>query len=1279
MAQAAPVPASKGKQDRKGAAKAAPAVQRKLSVGGAGDHFEREADHVARKVMGGGSVGAIPPTITPLGAQCKKLVAPPKQREETAKPAAKAQRKAAAPAKAPKGEERKPAAKAQRKAAGPAKAPKTEEPKPAAKAQREPAAGGTKSARKDEPAAPKAKAAKPAQRKEGGGGAGGGAGGDVGMGGGVAPAGVESTIARLQSGGAPGLDNSTRGFMESRFGRDFSGVRVHRSTEAASAASALNARAFTVGNDVFFNRGQYQPHSAAGRELIAHELTHTVQQGASPGRAARRVQRGIGDDNPAPAPAASGATVIPIPSIPGASIDLTSTGTAKGTINVPRLNLPLVAGALKGAQGGTAAPAHADTRAFPVAGQPFDLRVPKPERDRDSIPAQVWTDQARTAPGFVNGMQTRLQQMLTATPNAYSFGGEAQPVYYMQLRRGSAERIFVGTLSELVSNDAFLRPQWLSDGSIPRSANDRFDADHFLEMQLGGADRISNMWLLKASYNRSVGSQIARNMRTDIEAIVNQAKRLPSVSQADKDKLPGNYEAARAEFNVHFNEVGQGTNYSTDTPYFWTRSQIASGEHLSALKFLTEPELITAGVRPDPNHPPSRIRVFPSLNGGWMKEFQLRANGSVVLPTDRVLFRGIEINSATFHGLTALNTEGADLMTFDVTVFKTRRTEGDELIERRNGTVTVKQAPRLGIAGYLSPESIRAAAATTRFKLLSPLNFSDMGISPDGQLTGVGMVGSTKLVLPGLNVPLMVYGDEIRMDFPIPRANLSLGPFSITETTVGLGVGPDGFFVQGYAGFEITGLGTGGVTATAGEGGITIDGDFNLITDFFNPASVGVTYDFLNDTLTARATLGIDRGKIPGVDSANVRVTITRDAVDVAGTINLGGPLAGSVIQVGYSRETGLTIGGTFPLPVSNIPGIQNATLTVGAVRDAGTGAWSFNGEGTANLALPGVTGNITIGYRDGVVNFTTVATVVKGPATGTLNFTATNGAIDEEGNPIEGEVGPSITAWGRGSVSVQFGIITGTVGIEYTRDNRVILSGEIALPPVHDVFPRRDYTRELLHLEPPEFPIWGVSVAGIGVGIFAFVDARVAFNAHVGPGQIRDASISAVMDLDRPEEATLHGQGRFVVPAYAGLSLDVGGGLRARAAVAFAEGRVGLTGELGLEAEAGAAIEFDWSRSAGLSLETTFDASVRPKFRLSANASVRVGVDLLFTDVSHTFGPWTRVLGEFGPDMELGVSFPVRWSEANGLDLSLDNMTVRQPTLDAPALMSSVFDQLVG
>jgi hypothetical protein len=121
----------------------------------------------------------------------------------------------------------------------------------------------------------------------------------------------------------------------------------------------------------------------------------------------------------------------------------------------------------------------------------------------------------------------------------------------------------------------------------------------------------------------------------------------------------------------------------------------------------------------------------------------------------------------------------------------------------------------------------------------------------------------------------------------------------------------------------------------------------------------------------------------------------------------------------------------------------------------------------------------------------------------------------------------------------------------------------------------------------------------------------------------------------------------------------------------------VGLEGQLGIEADASATVDIDWNRTDGLSIEADFEANARPKFRLLANASVTVGVDLLFTDISHTFGPWERVLGEFGPDMELGVDFPVRWSEQDGLDLSLDNMTVRQPTLDASGLMSDVFDQL--
>ena len=89
---------------------------------------------------------------------------------------------------------------------------------------------------------------------------------------------LESQINAIKSGGHP-LPESTRSFFEPRFGRDFSQVRVHTDTRAAEAAGAVNARAFTVGQDVVFGTGQYEYGTTAGRKLLAHELIHTVQQG----------------------------------------------------------------------------------------------------------------------------------------------------------------------------------------------------------------------------------------------------------------------------------------------------------------------------------------------------------------------------------------------------------------------------------------------------------------------------------------------------------------------------------------------------------------------------------------------------------------------------------------------------------------------------------------------------------------------------------------------------------------------------------------------------------------------------------------------------------------------------------------------------------------------------------------------------------------------------------------------------------------------------------------
>jgi uncharacterized protein DUF4157 len=89
----------------------------------------------------------------------------------------------------------------------------------------------------------------------------------------------------LRSPGRP-LEPETRDLMESRLGHDFSRVRIHADEAAAGSARALRANAYSVGRDVVFGSGGYEPETTRGRMLLAHELAHVVQQGAADGRGA---------------------------------------------------------------------------------------------------------------------------------------------------------------------------------------------------------------------------------------------------------------------------------------------------------------------------------------------------------------------------------------------------------------------------------------------------------------------------------------------------------------------------------------------------------------------------------------------------------------------------------------------------------------------------------------------------------------------------------------------------------------------------------------------------------------------------------------------------------------------------------------------------------------------------------------------------------------------------------------------------------------------------------
>lgn len=94
---------------------------------------------------------------------------------------------------------------------------------------------------------------------------------------------MESRLSQLQGGGRP-MPQGLLNMMENGFGQNFGQVRIHTDAEAADMSSSIGALAFTLGNDIYFNRGQFSPETTEGKRLVAHELTHVAQETGKVGR-----------------------------------------------------------------------------------------------------------------------------------------------------------------------------------------------------------------------------------------------------------------------------------------------------------------------------------------------------------------------------------------------------------------------------------------------------------------------------------------------------------------------------------------------------------------------------------------------------------------------------------------------------------------------------------------------------------------------------------------------------------------------------------------------------------------------------------------------------------------------------------------------------------------------------------------------------------------------------------------------------------------------------------
>jgi hypothetical protein len=1009
----------------------------------------------------------------------------------------------------------------------------------------------------------------------------------------------------------------------------------------------------------------------------------------------------------------------------------------KGTLFLPALRLPKVLNGLKA----TADHPIKDLQGQPAKGkdpilstQPYTYKGASPPSKK--LAYQTWVE-GMASEGAIDKVRPLITEVQNGKASSAMMRGQDR-VYYIIPKReepGRAHFLLTGTKPELADpkrvadrtnpSHNLLVPSWNKKGN-----ETYFDADHIHDEQLGGADAHTNMWLWQAKANQSAGGDVSGQITTQASTLIKAARAIDFWKKA-RVKEPNPKGEIRTDWNLVFDKVEAIKGRYSEM--HWLRSDICDGQHLQHLRALTDKELASEGLGKEITSggtPPAFVHVFTNPAGGERRRLARRPNSNPKEPAyyvtdrkDNEIYKGFKLTKDVVYTIRDTIKDGRPNGKMLGKAFD--RATGVEF--GRNMSFDIRQSRDLGFGGYVDKQEItervkeaaaKAAAAKKGIAKASPFDVAEAGINADGELYAEGSVTATKALFPGLEFPVSIRPEGLYVDVPIPAAQLNLGPIHVPEASLRLGANENGVFIEGSASLLVDGLGSGQLTAAVGKSGPHISGSFDFDLAFLKDTHASFEYDYATDAFMVKLEQTVPAGALPGVAGGHITATLSRGAVGgtaegtaqgasatnaapapsanapaaaadgaagqigigLAGELKLAGPLAGAVVEVAWDPKLGVVIAAeNIPLPVGKIPGVQDATVSVRARRDPETGAWHVSGAGGASFQIAGVDGKLLVAVDGNAVTIQGNGAFQKGLAKGSVTILATNLQRDADGNPMPDKTADKFTVSGKGAAEIQLGkILRGGVALELTPDGRVIIAGEVSLPPDFPVFGEEKVNKNLFHVKTPDFPIWGVSVAGFGIGVFAFADAELDFDAFAGPGVIKNARAGVTFDLDAPEDAVVDGCGDFSVKAGAGLTLDIGGGLKVELGPAEGDGRVGLDARLGIAAQGDAHLGIHWSRQEGLSLSATVKGTASPQFDVNANARLHVSVDLLLGSIGHTWGPWKKPLGHFGPEMELGISVPVGWSETKGLDFSVDNIALTYPEISPLDIMKSAFLELV-
>ena len=1040
--------------------------------------------------------------------------------------------------------------------------------------------------------------------------------------------------------GGPGrpLDGGTRSFMESRFGRDFSGVRVHTGSEAAASAQQVGAHAYTVGNDIVFANGKYDPDSSSGRHLLAHELTHTIQQQGIQKSAIDSLGTSApGDTYESEADSVAGAIMSgSAASVGNAGPPMIARQATSASSNIPPVPQP---------QGRAWTPL-----ATPLAVGTGQNATAMSTLGPTTVAFRIDQFRLPVGKGPVKRFYTEKAQAGALESTITFVGGTATRAGLWQQREPSPG-LRENWLLKVGWPASEAGERWYQAGGIrngfpdrnPAVASSSGDMDHIVELQLGGVNVPANIQVLNSSPNQLSGGEIWNQVR--------------GIAQQVFDSLPAT--GRPQEIMLHFDTVVDGIDTPASSPC------PAPGAAASC----TEAELCAQSRR--------GTAGAAAPEAGPREEVTLVAGGA-----DAVTELRAAPNSTTLQGDTARNVAASELVPGAIIQTINRPAAGERAeacLETGDPDCVKRSATRgtripIALTGQnaLHFDLHRDQTGKRHLRFRGNPNPSvaftypylsqgtlRLGVDDQGGVTGTGTLRPSLPLLNRLNVNVNFSQGALNANVAVPPDKIHL-PFPgarITRAELGLDLSP-AFRPYGVVAFAIGPpdhpVIDGSVTAEADANGLVLRGDVFAHIPGVDNAQGHVEYR--NSQWSGFIVIESTQIRLPNVQRGTLRADFNNSGYTLSGSVLLALP-GGNEAELAVRRRQSDSAWVYSGRGTINVPALHPVEVQVEY------DGRNISATGRTGITIGGLNGQVAITYRNGRVTGEGTIAINRGRANGTMTVRlGESGRISGTGT-IRYQITPSLIA---------------TAGIEVREDRSVRLSGVLEFPQPILLFRGVNAERELFNRS-VDIPIVGVSLGPISIGLIARITGTFGVTYGIGPGELRNARIAAAFNpLDENPDLDLQVGARLVIPAHAGVYISVRGAVGLSAGIASVTGGVTARGTAELRGGLEAAVDVHYQHNRFV-VDAFAEISAAPVLRLSLDADVTAEAGAL--GLSYRAQKVWHLAGfEYGSNLRFGLRAPLHYASDEAFrPPSLQDIQFITPDINVRQLVGDLIDRATG